>query len=121
MQAKKLSILIVDDNSYYTKRMTDILKELDNISTVNTAGNFDEAFTMLDTKDHDMVLLDIKLPGGSGMDLLKKIKQSDKDCEVIMVSNCTDEFYKKQCKKLGASYFIDKTKDFEMVPVLLRE
>lgn len=121
MKSKKLSILIVDDNSYYLQRMTDMLSELDNIRNINIAGNYEEAFTILDTEDHDLVLLDIQLPDGNGIDLLKLIKESGRDCEVIMVSNCSDEYYRKQCEILGARHFLDKTRDFEMVPVLLQE
>jgi DNA-binding NarL/FixJ family response regulator len=117
---RKLSILIVDDNSFFRQRMTDMLSELDNIRHINTAENYKQAFNILDTEVHDMVLLDIKLPDGNGINLLRSIKASDRDCEVIMISNCSDEYYHRQCKKLGARHFLDKTRDFEMVPALLR-
>jgi DNA-binding NarL/FixJ family response regulator len=120
MESKKLSILIVDDNVYFIKRMTDLLNELDNISNINTAVNCEEAFLLLGTEEHDMVLLDIQLPDGNGMNLLKSIKKSDPACQVIMLSNCSHEYYRKQCKKLGALHFLDKTREFEKVPMLLR-
>ena len=97
-----------------------MLSELDNISNIDTAENYTEAFNILDTEEHDLVLLDIKLPDGNGINLLKSIKASARDCEVIMLSNCSDEYYHRQCKKLGARHFLDKSRDFEMVPSLLR-
>jgi response regulator of citrate/malate metabolism len=120
MRPKKLKILIVDDNSYYTKRMMEMLIELDNVSVINTAENFEEAHILIDETEHDLILLDIQLPDGNGLDLLKIINQSSHKCEVIMVSNCSDEYYRKQSSKLGARYFLDKTRDFEMVPALLQ-
>jgi response regulator of citrate/malate metabolism len=100
--------------------MTGLLNELDNVSTINTAENFEEAYSMLGSEDHDLVLLDIHLPDGNGMDLLKIIKQSSSKCEVIMVSNCSDAYYREKCSRLGARHFVDKTRDFEMLPGLIQ-
>jgi response regulator of citrate/malate metabolism len=122
MEFKKLTILIVDDNRYFLKRMAAMLNELENVSHIDTADNYKDAFHILDTEEHNLVLLDIQLPGNNnGISLLKKIKQSDRDCDVIMISNCTGEFYKKQCTELGAMHVLDKTRDFEMVPGILNE
>ncbi|MEO5564891.1 MAG: response regulator [Chitinophagaceae bacterium] len=121
MKDRKLSILIVDDNRYFLKRMMEMLKGLDSINDITTACNYEEAFSKIDTKEHDLVLLDIHLPDGNGMNLLKAIKDSPARTEVIMVSNSSCDYYRKQCKELGAFYFLDKTNDFEMMPALLTE
>jgi DNA-binding NarL/FixJ family response regulator len=119
MKKEKLSILIVDDNENYVQRMKRLLNELDNVSCIFSANCYDEAVAQLDTNVHDMVLLDINLPGKSGISLLKKIKEHKWSCEVIMISNFSAETYKEQCKKLGASYFLDKTGEFEKVPMIV--
>ena len=119
MEFKKLSILIVDDNRYFLKRMAAMLNELENVSNIDTADNYNDAFQILDTEEHNLVLLDIQLQESNGIDLLRKIKQTDRDCDVIMISNCTGEIYKKQCTELGAMHVLDKTRDFEMVPGIL--
>ncbi len=119
MQNKKLSVFIVDDHEYFVERMINLLGEVDNISTIQTAGNYQDAFRMLDNKKPDVILLDISLPGKSGIDLLQKIHQLEWNCSVIVISNFTGNYYKQQCEKLGASYFLDKTSEFERVPLLI--
>jgi DNA-binding NarL/FixJ family response regulator len=119
MANKKLSVLIVDDHEYFVERMIGLLEDVDNISSIQTAGNYQDAFRMLDNKKHDVILLDISLPGKSGIDLLQKIRQLEWNCAVIMISNFSANYYKQECKKLGAWYFLDKTSEFEMVPVLI--
>lgn len=113
--------MIVDDNRFYIDRMTEMLIDLEGIGQINTAENYKEAFSQIGAAEHDLVLLDIHLPDGNGLNLLKQIKGSPGRTEVIMVSNCSDEFYRRQSKELGAYYFLDKSNDFEMMPAILSE
>ena len=117
---KKISVLLVDDSVEFVSRMTSLLNEVDTISAIHTAHTFDEAIMLLDRKP-DVALLDIQLSGKSGMDLLKGIKRSPANCEVMMLSNCSGEFYREQCRKLGAIFFFDKTNDFELVPAMIND
>jgi response regulator of citrate/malate metabolism len=121
MNYRKLSVLIVDDNRFYVDRMTEMLNDLEGIGLINTAKNYREAYYQLGNVEHDLVLLDIHLPDGNGLNLLKQIKGSPAKTEVIMVSNNSDDFYRRQSKELGAYYFLDKTNDFEMMPAILSE
>jgi len=121
MSNKNFSILIVDDNSGFVARMRGILDELETFITIHSAGNFDEAYQILAEEKPDLVLLDIRLPGKSGMNLLQLIKKSEAKCRVIMNSNYSNDHYRQQCKDLGAAYFLDKTNDFEIVPELVRQ
>ena len=120
MKTQKLSILLVDDNIHFIRRMISILKEVDDVSYIHTAHHSEEAMSLLD-KMPDLVFLDIAMPGKNGMDLLKRIKDSGKSCEVIMLSNSAGEYYREQCRKLGALHFLDKTNEFELVPSVIRD
>lgn len=115
MKNKKLSILIVDDNENYVRRMTDLLIDIENVSSIQTAGDYNEAFRMLDNKMPDVLLLDISLPGKSGINLLQTMRELKWSSEVIMVTNNTAWYYKEECKKMGVRYFLDKTSEFDKV------
>ena len=117
---RKLSLLLVDDDINFVSRMIALLREADSGCTIHTAHNYDQAFVLLDKKP-GLAVLDIQLPGKNGMDLLKGIKRSTKDCEVIMLTNSAGEYYREQCRKLGALRFFDKSNDFELVPAMIKD
>ena len=116
---KGLVILIVDDNMNFVNRMIGMLEELRNIGTINVAENYDEACRLLIEQAPDIALLDINLPGKNGLALLKKIKQTLPSCEVIMITNHADDYYRQQCREMGAEYFLDKTIEFAKVPGII--
>ena len=116
---KDIVIMIVDDNVNFVKRMTGLLENLDGISSINVAGDYDNAVRLLSEQTPDFLLLDINLPGKNGMEILKVIKNNKLKCEVIMITNHADEYYRIQCKKLGAKYFLDKSSEFGLVPEII--
>ncbi len=114
-------ILIVDDNLNFVDRMISLLEEETNVSHTIVATDFEEAKIQLGLEKPDVVLLDINLPGKNGIDILKHIRENKYKCEVIMITNHFDEYYRQQCFELGAKHFIDKSNDFGKVPALIRE
>ena len=119
MPLSEISILIVDDNSQFIQRMANLFREFSERVSVYTAGNYDEALKQLETRKHDTILLDINLPGPNGIALLKKILERNCQCKVIVISNNSSDYYRKQCKKLGAIHFLDKTTEFHLAPSIV--
>jgi CheY-like chemotaxis protein len=113
------TILIVDDSKLITERLHAMLKGWENVGSVEWAGDYPSALQLLVGAPPDIVLLDINLPGGSGLDLLRHIKGNFSSIVVIMLTNQSGDFYRNICKKLGADYFIDKSKEFEEVPIIV--
>lgn len=118
---KQEVILIVDDNQNFVDRMILLLKEAGDTSDTHIASDYDEARRMLAEVTPDIVLLDINLPGKNGIDLLRLIRKNTAHCEVIMLTNHADDYYREQCSELGAKYFLDKSNDFAQVPGLILE
>jgi len=116
---RKLIVLIVDDNINFIERMISMLDDLDNIGYINVANNYDEAQKSITEERPDLVLLDINLPGKNGIELLRKIKKNEWQCQVIMITNHADTYYKEICTELGASHFLDKSIDFGLVPDII--
>ena len=120
MKKKQLFIVIVDDNSSFVERMIGLLSEGVDVKEIKVAGDYDEAKRILDEGETpDLVLLDINLPGRSGIEVLKMIKNTERKCRVIMISNYADDYYREQCRQLGADHFLDKSNDFSIVPDII--
>ena len=98
-----------------------MLEELNNIGYINVAKDYNEAVRILNEERPDLVLLDINLPGKSGIELLRKIKEAGNKSQVIMISNHADDYYRQQCRDLGAKYFLDKSNEFGLVPEIIEK
>jgi len=111
----KIKVLIVEDSSVIVQRLYPVMAEIDFIESIAHAKNGEEAITLLQLIDPRLVILDIKMPGISGIDVLKHIKDAKRDCKVIMLTNHSDDKYRKTCLELGADKFLNKTTDIDKV------
>jgi DNA-binding NarL/FixJ family response regulator len=108
-------VLIVDDSEQIRERLVALLAESNQIRIVGQAGNGKEAMRVLQRHTPDTVILDIRLPGSSGIELLKEIKAKYPHVTVIMLTNYDYDKYRQQCKQLGADDFLNKTLEFEKI------
>jgi DNA-binding NarL/FixJ family response regulator len=109
------SILIVDDSPIIVDRLQNMLGGWENAGPIGQAGDYDSALNQLSERRPDIILLDINLPGKSGIALLQYIKTTYPSIIVIMISNQAGEYYRRICRQLGADHFIDKSTDFEEI------
>lgn len=114
-KSKKI-LLIVDNSFLIIERLISILIEVTSVEKIHTATNYETAVIVLNEQQTDIVLLDIQLPGKNGIELLKYIVAHYPNTKVIMLSNLVSEYYQKLCAKIGAAGFIDKSKDFDLIP-----
>jgi DNA-binding NarL/FixJ family response regulator len=108
-------VLIVDDSKQVRERLVSLLSDYPEIRIVGQSGNGKDAMNALDAQKPDTVILDIRLPGKNGIQLLREIKAAHPEITVIMLSNYDFEPYRKQCLQFGADYFFNKTLEFEKV------
>ena len=115
----KKTVLIVDNSFLIIDRLIGMLKEAASVEIIFTATNFNEAVDILKINKTDIVLLDIQLPGENGIELLKYIMKTYSGIKVVMLSNQVSKYYQQLCKKEGAVNFIDKSKDFDLIPEIV--
>jgi DNA-binding NarL/FixJ family response regulator len=101
-------ILIVDDHAILRAGLKRILEdEFANVA-VGEAGSADEAASELAGGTWDVVLLDISLPGRSGLDLLPDVKRDHPATPVIVLSSFGDQQFAVRSLRMGASAFLTK-------------
>lgn len=106
MVHKSPTVLIVDDEEEICNLLCDELTEEGYVCDV--ASSVDDALTKLKKRGFDMALLDVKLPGVSGMDLLKTIKKCYQMTAIVMITGVKDLGTAVEAMKLGASDYIVK-------------
>ena len=113
MIPEKPRILIVDDEPVVCDLLHDELTERDYLCA--TVLNGDDALGQLAEQDFDAVLLDIRLPGMSGMEVLREIWLNHSNTATIMVTAVNDVATAVEAMKLGASDYIVKPFDLDKV------
>jgi two-component system response regulator DevR len=115
-----LSVYIVDDSDAMCKRLAELASDIDGIEVKGQSGNPFNAMRSIKKMRPDIVILDIRLPGASGIEVLKEIKRHASAPIVIMITNYPYRLYREGCMAAGADYFFSKTNEFEMIPKTLR-
>jgi len=119
MSKQRKVILIVDDSILIVERLLDFIGSIENIDEIKHADTYEKAELLFRQCKPDIVLLDIQLPDASGINLLNKIKSYHREVIVMMFSNHASSYYKSVCMELGADYFFDKSKDFDLIPGII--
>jgi DNA-binding NtrC family response regulator len=103
--AQKGSILIVDDEVGPRESLRMILKP---IYEIYTAANGDEALQVIQSENIDLVTLDLRMPGLSGIEVLREIKKIRADVEVIVITGYGTLTNAQEAIRYGAGDFISK-------------
>src|SRR5437764_11818681 len=100
-----MRVLIADDSAVVVERLVTLLSELAEIEIVGEAQTCGEATERIRRLQPDVVILDIRMPDGSGIDVLETVKQSTPAPIVIMLTNFPYPQYREKCLRAGADFF----------------
>jgi DNA-binding NarL/FixJ family response regulator len=112
-------VLLIDDSDITSSRIVSMLEDANNMQVVLRATNSNEALKIMEELSPDYIIIDIALSGKTGMSLLEEIRDKHEGSKVVVITNLTSKHYKVFCESMGVNYFLDKTKDFEMIPQIL--
>jgi len=106
---RSLNILVVEDDRDFANRLADYLRL--NGHDVDSAGSGEAGLARLAGKDFDLALLDIMLPGMSGADALRSIRDKSPETAIIMMTGQRAEIHAEAARKLGATDILQKPFD----------
>lgn len=103
-----MNVFIADDSDVVRERLASSLSEIADIVVVGEAEDGIDATNSIQQLNPDLVILDIRMPGRSGIEVLKTIKRSNPNIVVMMLTSYPYPQYRRKCLAEGAGYFFDK-------------
>jgi DNA-binding NarL/FixJ family response regulator len=116
-----MKVLIADDSPLISKRLAQMLGELDQVQIVGPAPDGEIALRLFEDHRPDVVLLDLEMPVRNGVETLIEIRKRDKTSTVIVLTNYDLPEFRTACIRAGADFFLKKFTEFERVLGILND
>jgi len=107
-----MRVLVVDDSPAVRARVVADVREIRGLEVVGEAADGATALAQIAKLEPDVVVLDLRLPDMSGLDLLPKIKARPSAPRVVVLTNHGEDRYRSECFVRGADAFVDKAAPF---------
>ena len=115
-----INILLVDDHAIFREGLKKIIENTTGMEVSGEADNGEEALQQINSQKFDLVILDISLPGQSGLEVLKDIKRDFLKLPVLILSMHSEEQYARRLLKAGASGYLKKDSAFDQLVSAIR-
>jgi len=114
-----MRVIIADDSTIMLDRLQQMLLSLTDVEVVGTFSNGTDALSALHKLKPDLAILDNKMPGIKGVDIIREIRKEDSKMKLMLLTFYADTYYREQAMNAGADYFFSKSDDFEKIPELI--
>ncbi|MEI6575707.1 MAG: response regulator transcription factor [Bacteroidota bacterium] len=116
-----MKVLLADDSVLILDRLQQMLGAFEQVEIVATCKNGLDTLNALKTLKPDLAIVDIKMPGISGLEVLSEIRKVDKVLKFIILTFYSSDSYRQLAIKAGVDHFISKVDDFEKVSLLVAD
>jgi DNA-binding NarL/FixJ family response regulator len=119
--AEAIRVMLVDDHEVVRMGLRTLLEKRDNLSIVGEAGAVDEAVKVAAAAEPDVIVMDIRLPDGSGVDATREIRSARPETRVIMLTSYADDEAVYGSIMAGASgYLLKQTRGQDLATAIER-
>jgi two-component system response regulator DevR len=115
-----MRVLIVDDSNVIRERLVTLLNEIPGVEIVGQAETVAQAIAALHQLKPDAMTLDLRLPDGKGLDVLRFVQHERLPTAVLVLTNYPTPQCEKRARAAGAYAFLNKAKDFPRIVTLLQ-
>jgi len=116
-----MRVFIADDSAVVVERLADLLEDVPGAKLVGRAGDVLDAISGIRKSKPDALILDLQMPGGSGLDVLRALRADFPRLHVLICTNYPYPQYREECLTAGADFFLDKTTEFSKIPAILSD
>ena len=116
-----MSVLIVEDSAAVRNALRQMLSNMEGVEVVGEFESPAPAIESIRANPPDVVLLDIALTNGSGLEVLRAVTKDHPRVKVIVFSNFAESVYRKRCLDAGAYAFYDKKCDLKTLRQTLQD
>lgn len=103
-----INILVADDHAIIRKGLIEIISDESDLQVCCEAKNSDEVLESIREKKIDIIILDINMPGKSGLDVLKDVKLIKPELPVLILSINPEDQFARRCLRAGAAGYMNK-------------
>ena len=120
-ESKSVKVVIADDHPLFRRGLKHALEETNDIEVIGESSNGDELLSLIRDCKPGIILLDIAMPGKSGLDLLKELKSEHPKLPILILSVYPEEQYAIRFLKAGASGYLTKESAAEKLAEAIRK
>ncbi len=106
-----LTVVVADDSDLLRGALVHVLEDMADVQVLGEAVTTAGAIDLVTQQEPDVLILDLRMPGGGGVPVLETVKTLPKPPIVVIFSAYDHESYRRACKEAGADYFFMKTRD----------
>ncbi len=116
-----MKILVVEDALYIREHIIEKINSIPGTEIVGETGEYKEALELIENLSPEILILDIRITNGTGIEVLTWVQENKPSVKTIMLTNYPYPQYRKKCIELGARYFLDKSQEFQKLPDIIKE
>ncbi|PKL83435.1 MAG: DNA-binding response regulator [Ignavibacteriae bacterium HGW-Ignavibacteriae-3] len=116
-----MRVLLADDHTIVREGLKQVLKNMSEIKSIDEACDGKEALEKIEKDNYDLIILDISMPGLSGLDVLQIMKDKNEKAHILILSMHPQEQYARRAFKLGASGYLSKDSAFDELALAIKK
>jgi two-component system OmpR family response regulator len=115
-----MDVIIIEDSPLILERISSTISSIPGTNITGNAADAQSAIELVKTAKPQLVVLDLLLRSGNGLEVLREIRKQKIPSKVVVLTNYGEEQYRQVCFEEGADYFLDKSSEFDQIEEIVQ-